>query len=214
MNAEDIRRWQRGWALCRGLPPATESDGALDVVLGIADRHTELVALSDADDVVASLASRAASAPRPTWLTVISNRPEPVAAVMRQHGLTVGPPDETFMATELFAGPAVETGFKVRVHPAHSVVRVELTDDDGAVVARGMAGLDGEDAVPHDVFTQPAYRGRGLGAAIMGRLTDEAVARGAKHGLLIASEDGKRLYTRLGWTALGTVVLGRRAAAV
>jgi hypothetical protein len=48
----------------------------------------------------------------------------------------------------------------------------------------------------------------------MGRLTDEAVARGAKQGLLIASEDGKRLYTRLGWTALGTVVLGRRAAAV
>lgn len=211
MNPDLIRRWQRGWAYCRGLPAAVETAQALPVVLGLADRHTELVALGDDDALVTELADQVVRASLPTWLTVMTSRPAPVMAVMRGRGLSVGQPEETFMTVDLT--PPVESSPRpsdVRVTATNSTVRVEIRDSYGAAMARGMVGLSGSDAVAHDVYTQPRYRGRGLARAVMGVLREEAVARGATFGLLVASEAGRRLYQHLGWKAQADVVVGRR----
>jgi predicted GNAT family acetyltransferase len=57
----------------------------------------------------------------------------------------------------------------------------------------------GTDAVADQIMTAPTHRRRGLGSALMGGLAQAAVAIGARTGLLIASADGQRLYSALGW---------------
>jgi hypothetical protein len=47
----------------------------------------------------------------------------------------------------------------------------------------------------------------------MGALAAEAVARGAHTGLLIASADGRHLYSALGWKHLADVVIAQPPAA-
>ena len=210
MDPDLILRWQLGWTRCRGLPAATESDNALHVVLGLTGRHTEMVALGDGDGLVADLSTKAAAASEPTWLTVMTTRPSEVAEVMRSRGLSAGPPEETFMTADLVGGRPVDPAVRVRVTPGDSTVRVEILDASGITMARGMIGLTGSDAVAHDVFTAPRHRGQGLARTVMGLLADEALARGAEFGLLVASEAGRRLYERLGWTARADVVVGRR----
>ena len=113
------------------------------------------------------------------------------------------------MTADLVGGRAVDPALRVRVKSADSTVRVEILDASGVTMARGMIGLAGSDAVAHDVFTAPRHRGQGLARTVMGLLADEALARGAEFGLLVASEPGRRLYERLGWTARADVVVGR-----
>ncbi|HET6987799.1 MAG TPA: GNAT family N-acetyltransferase, partial [Kribbella sp.] len=79
---------------------------------------------------------------------------------------------------------------------------------DGAVAARGMMAVVGDDAVMHDIQTDPAHRRRGLGSVVMGALSQRAVERGARTGLLMATTDGFHLYRKLGWLPEATIVTG------
>jgi GNAT superfamily N-acetyltransferase len=117
-------------------------------------------------------------------------------------------------------------------HPAHGQVRhsppagyrLELGQDgpllaarihaaDGALAASGFAaehaGEPGRAFVFDRIVTHPAHRRRGLASALMWALgsmrrSDQAIR------VLVATEDGRALYERLGWTVsspYSTVVL-------
>lgn len=60
-------------------------------------------------------------------------------------------------------------------------------------------GLAGRHAIFDQVVTSPAHRRLGLGRHAMAQLSQAAQARGAESGLLVATEDGRALYTSLGW---------------
>ena len=82
-----------------------------------------------------------------------------------------------------------------------------------AVVEQGLArayGLLvdlGEAALVEDVYTSPAARGRGLGAAVIHRLVWESRAGGHQDTVLATPARGhaRPLYERLGFTRLGAV---------
>jgi GNAT superfamily N-acetyltransferase len=82
-----------------------------------------------------------------------------------------------------------------------------------AVVEQGLArayGLLvdlGEAALIEDVYTSPAVRGRGLGAAVIHRLAFESRAGGHADTVLAtpAAGQARALYSRLGFTRLGVV---------
>jgi GNAT superfamily N-acetyltransferase len=81
-----------------------------------------------------------------------------------------------------------------------------VIDEEGNVAARGMAAIVGEDAVMHDIHTDPAHRRRGLGSVVMTLLSRRAMGRGATTGLLMATPDGGYLYTKLGWSTEATMI--------
>jgi GNAT superfamily N-acetyltransferase len=83
------------------------------------------------------------------------------------------------------------------------------TDGDGAgdLAASGTMGIYGLDATADRILTAPAHRRHGLGSAVMSALAETAVDAGARHGLLVASEAGQRLYTALGWHAAAHVLI-------
>jgi GNAT superfamily N-acetyltransferase len=67
---------------------------------------------------------------------------------------------------------------------------------DGAVVV-----AEGRHAIVLNVFTEPEWRRRGLGEILMRHVLEWARARRLDRLVLHASDDGRRLYERLGFVA-------------
>jgi GNAT superfamily N-acetyltransferase len=51
----------------------------------------------------------------------------------------------------------------------------------------------------NQIETHEAHRRRGLGSLIMHALRENAASHGVHHGVLVATADGRALYTTLGW---------------
>ncbi len=79
---------------------------------------------------------------------------------------------------------------------------------DGQLVARGRnLWLDARHSYVSRVYVAEAWRGQGLARALMARLLADDIARGARWSVLTASRMGERLYTRLGYRALGAILI-------
>ena len=66
----------------------------------------------------------------------------------------------------------------------------------------GGPGLElGPEAIVLNVYVEPEWRRRGVADALMRALLDELAARRIRRIVLHASEDGRRLYERLGFVA-------------
>jgi GNAT superfamily N-acetyltransferase len=206
-----IRRWQAGWGMARGLPPAEERDGALHVLFGRTGRYREIITLNADQDLeaVRGLAARVAVTPRADWLTVLTERPDEVAPVLEEEGLVLAGEPETFMVTDLRDHPwrAAPVPYTAVTSVEGELIEVVLTHHSGEQAARGFMAVRGSDAVAHNIETAPAHRRRGLAASVMSALTREARARGAVTGLLIASAQGRALYSALGWAPRATVLV-------
>ncbi|APU14904.1 MULTISPECIES: GNAT family N-acetyltransferase [Actinoalloteichus] len=212
--SELIRRWQIGWGIARELPPAEEARGGLHVRHGETDRHTEIIALhADEDlDSVRALAEETADSPHWDWLTVPTRHPEAVAAVLAAAGLAMDAGNETFMTVRLDETPddhPAPEPYTSTVAGTGSVLEATVRHPSRATAARGLMALTGRDAVAHAVETRPAHRRRGLASTVMTTLSREAAARGATTGLLVASPDGERLYSALGWSAQASVLIAK-----
>jgi GNAT superfamily N-acetyltransferase len=198
-----VRRWQRGWAAARGIP-TTEPDGdGLTAYVGRPERQWEIFALrADEDpDSLARLAARVAETPPTTWLTVATTQPLRALAVVEAAGLMPVDRPEWLMTTTLTDHPrgTLPDGYTPRFVREGDVISGTVLDGSDSPAARGTMAVVGTDAVADQIMTAPAHRRRGLGSALMGGLAQAAVALGARTGLLVASADGQRLYSSLGW---------------
>ena len=57
-----------------------------------------------------------------------------------------------------------------------------------------------------NMYTKPEYRGRGIATALIGKLTEEAIARGITRLWLSASNDGKPVYIKCGFEVVDWVM--------
>lgn len=188
-----IERWVHGWALARNAPaPVRVPHGhRLDVGLpGHRVRHV----LPDARRV--ARLSRALSAPD-SWLKVCGPREETVAALDPRWRVEEA---EYLMTVELSPVPVpVPAPYDARVsHRGAYYLARALTAEGGTAASGLMAPYEGT-AVFDQMVTEPEHRGYGLARALMNALGRTARARGVYTGLLVATEDGRGLYERLGW---------------
>ncbi|MEU6237169.1 GNAT family N-acetyltransferase [Kitasatospora sp. NPDC047058] len=216
IDSELIRRWLDGWTVARSLPGAEpvgpDGDG-LRSLCHQPGREVEVFALR-ADEEPASLARLAAAVaaePQPTWLTVPTLRPDAVEAAVGAAGLELVHRAEWLMTAELTGHPqhAPAAPYERVVRTEGRVTAVSLLDPSGAVAARGTVAVVGADAIADRIETDAAHRRRGLGRAVMSALAEAAVSQGARTGLLIASEEGRRLYSSLGWRHEADVLIAR-----
>ncbi|MEV4629017.1 GNAT family N-acetyltransferase [Micromonospora sp. NPDC049523] len=210
-----VRRWQAGWRLARGLAAAELTEDLLQVRFGLPHRHLEFVALraDEAPGPLARLAERVAEATEVNWLTVPTNEPERATEILRAAGLEVPAEPEWLMSVDLtrHPRPAPAPPYRREVRVDGAVIAVTITDGSGAeMAARGWAAFTGTDAVADRIETSAEHRRRGLGSAMMGSLTEAAMTQGATTGLLVASVDGQRLYSSLGWERRAYVLIGRK----
>lgn len=70
---------------------------------------------------------------------------------------------------------------------------------DGAIVGTGVGTLNGAVGWIGTIFVDPARRGQGLGRTITQSIIDRLQAGGARTLVLVATADGRRLYSKMGF---------------
>jgi GNAT superfamily N-acetyltransferase len=206
-----IVRWQRGWGVARGLPAADHVDGGLRVQCLQPGRDVEYVALDPA--ALDRLAAQVLREDAITWLTVPTGEPDRAAARLEAAGLLLLKRSELMMTVDLHAQPrrAPAPPYRIETVIVGSVITVTVRSEAGEAAASGAMGLTGADAIADRIETAAAHRRRGLGGAVMSALAQAAIDRGARRGTLIASADGRRLYTALGWQPAVDVLIATTA---
>jgi GNAT superfamily N-acetyltransferase len=193
-----VRRWLGGWRLCRGLDPVIEYDDAYAAVLRLPGRERELFARSDDAATVDRLVRELTA---DTWLTVTTQDGNGIARRLAAAGARPFEEQKTLMSIDLHEHAPATAEFESDGPLEYARVLI-----GGTVAAHGMAAIVGDDAVMHDIQTDPAYRRRGFGSIVMGALSRRALERGASTGLLMATTDGFHLYRKLGWLPEATMV--------
>lgn len=214
-----IRRWLDGWTVARSLPEAEPVEPVGDGLRSECDqpgREVEVFALraDEEPESLARLAAGVAAARQITWLTVPTLRPSTVEAVVGAAGLDLLHRSEWFMTTDLAEHPrhAPAAPYEREVRTEGPVTVVSIHSPSGEVAARGTIAVIGGDAIADRIETDAAHRRRGLGRAMMSALAEAAVSQDARTGLLIASEEGQRLYSSLGWHHEADVLIARGPA--
>ena len=75
------------------------------------------------------------------------------------------------------------------------------------VAASGRVFVVGHTAIFDKIVTSPTYQRRGLGSFIMKALAAQAFEHDVDSGLLLASLDGQKLYSHLGWRMVSHVLM-------
>jgi GNAT superfamily N-acetyltransferase len=186
MTQELAQAWVQGWATSRGATAHREGD-EWQVAVRAASRDDEYVLIEPSPAQI-DRTRRRVTGPR-VWLTILGAHDGGVA------GLEAESRVETLMDAPLHAGALPpDVTIEVIDDVAHATIML-----DGVVTARGQVALAGEVAVLDRIETHPEHRREGRGRLIVQALQAWAHQRGARHGVLLASPDGRALYSALGW---------------
>ncbi len=196
-----VQAWARGWALSRGVPAPHARGDHLRIDVGLPGHVTRYLLPHLDRDLLARLVSTQARSG--TWLKICASPTE--VTPLLPPGWRVHEP-EFLMGTVLVDRdiPQVE-GYRARIELALPLLRAEFIAAAGEVAASGQAAVDGAFAIFDQIVTADAHRRRGLGRAVMAALTRGARDRGARQGVLVATEAGAALYQALGWSMVSPV---------
>ncbi len=189
-----VATWVRGWALARGTsPPEAHADG-FRIEVGWPEQTRRYV-FSHLSDEIARLGAEI----RAPWVYLKACAPpEAVRAVLPAPWSVA---DATFLMTQAELDrptPLLPEGYRLAVDAAETGAVATVTAED-AVAAGGRVVTVGETAIFDSIVTEPAHQRRGLGAVVMAALGQAARDRGARRAVLVATQDGRRLYETLGW---------------
>jgi GNAT superfamily N-acetyltransferase len=120
---------------------------------------------------------------------------------------------EFLMSRALHVGPALPPeGHTLTLRLQGAATDADIHAAEGQLAAGGRMAQAGGFVVFDQIVTEPAHRRKGLGGLVMRALGNQAVNNAAHTGVLVATEDGRALYSRLGWTVLSEVTAAVLAA--
>ncbi|ATQ43508.1 GNAT family N-acetyltransferase [Caulobacter mirabilis] len=190
-----VAAWVAGWALSRGVPPPVAAYGGLRVDVGAPDQKARYVFAAPSPSV--ERASREILEPH--VFIKVAAPPEAVEPWLAE-GWILQPLGFLMTTDGLEAGGVgLPDGYRFEVDVTPGGHTVSALAEDGEVGANGRVLLAGTTAVFDQIITHPDHRRRGLGRAVMGRLGAVAAENGATKGSLVATPDGRALYSTLGW---------------
>lgn len=199
-DADLIQTWIQVWAHVRSVP-VHEVDGWPQVHLASVTRETELICLEPGVETCRDLFRLIAGDPR-AMLTIVGRDLDAYDRIELPAGVRLDRHDETLMTTDFepLQQSVPDAGF-TSGWDEYDHVATHWIEIDGRIAAEGSVGVLGAHATFDGVETLPQFRRRGLGRHVMANLTDHAIAAGARHGILAASREGRRLYESIGWEA-------------
>ena len=201
--------WVAGWAGCRGYRTSTE--GRFPAALRAdSSGEWEFFAADPSDAEFAELAARVAVAPARV-LTILSNDTARYTRLAEQHGLNVTSDSQTMMMVDMETQDAEDPwlpddDLELSTSETGGVHYAEVRSGE-TIAASGRLFVVGNTAVFDKIVTDPAFQRRGLGSFIMRALAAQAFGHDVLNGLLLASTDGQKLYSHLGWTTVSRVLM-------
>lgn len=201
--------WVAGWAGCRGYQTATE--GRFPAALRAdTSGEWEYFAADPTDQEFAALAAKTAEA-GPRVLTILTNDVPRYTELAARHGLNVTSDSQTMMIVDMETQDAEDPwlsddDLSLSTSTHHGVHYAEVRSGE-ALAASGRVFVVGDTAIFDKIITEPAFQRRGLGSFIMRALAAQAFEHDVQNGLLLASLDGQKLYSHLGWSTVSRVLM-------
>jgi GNAT superfamily N-acetyltransferase len=185
-----------GWTLTRNKASPVSQAYGCKIDLGLPD-HLERHVVVDYDAEILRELTSSLHTPG-TWLKVCAP-PEKVIPLLHEDWQVQAP--EYLMAVTLSDTPAAaHEGYRLSLSTSGAVTDAELRDMDGQLAAKGRLAHSEGVATFDQIVTEPAHQRKGLGRVIMAALGNLAIAREARVGVLVATEQGRALYQAIGWT--------------
>lgn len=162
----------------------------------------EMFAVEPSDQLVRDALGKMETDDTPRLFTIVStNLDQYVEPTSELHKVA---DDEVIMAMELTGLDSTKAvpsdpSFLVTMEPKNGFTVGTIWQGDAVAASGQMMVKDGV-AVFDRIVTKDAFQRKGLGSVLMMAFCVHAADNGAKYGGLIASEQGRYLYLRLGWT--------------
>ena len=201
--------WVAGWAGCRGYE--TRREGRFPAVLRAdTTREWEYFAHDPSDTEFAELAAKTAEAPA-RILTIFTNDVERYTSLAARHRLNLTSATQTMMIVDMETqdseDPWLPDDDLRWVPSAANGVHHAVVYAGDEIAASGQVFVADHTAVFDKIVTEAAFQRRGLGSVIMRALAAQAFDHDVDSGLLLASLDGQKLYSHLGWTTVCHVLM-------
>jgi GNAT superfamily N-acetyltransferase len=204
-----VEIWVAGWAGCRGYE--TRREGRFPAALR-ADTTSEweYFAHDPSDSEFAQLAARTAEVPARV-LTIFTNDVYRYTSLAQRHALNVTSASQTMMIVDMETQDAedpwlsdddLELAVSKTDGVHHAVVRA-----GDELAASGRVFVVDRTAIFDKIVTEPGFQRRGLGSFIMRALAAQTFEHEVDNGLLLASLDGQKLYSHLGWSTVCHVLM-------
>jgi GNAT superfamily N-acetyltransferase len=189
--------WVRGWVISRAAPAPAAVPGGWRVDVGL-HAHRVRYVLHDPDEQTLTWLGRHQNGPG-TWIKIAGDPTRLRAALPPEwkHADTGYLMTTTYQSASDTTPPSPYTA---RLQTSGDVVTAVILDPERQVAASGKLTTADMFGIVDQVETTPAHRRRGLGSVVMRMLASHAVRLGADTGVLVATDDGHRLYRALGWT--------------
>jgi hypothetical protein len=190
-----VESWATGWALPRGTPAPVPTAGAFRIDVGLPQPKARHIFPKCSADV----RCLAETIHDPDVFIKVCAPPEPVQSLLPSHWVfaTLG-----FMMTQRSPRDQETTlpaAYTLRLTSTPPILIAQVIDSNGLVAAKGRVALVGPFAIYDQIETGEHLRRRGLGSLVMHALRQSARDHGVDHGVLVATADGRELYTVLGW---------------
>jgi GNAT superfamily N-acetyltransferase len=224
-TAQLAEAWVQGWVLSRQTPAAIDHGTHLTIPVGVPGHMVRHVFPALNTDALQALARGECVAG--TWLKVVASREAvrpllpPNWEIHEREYLMLAPLGNTSPASRgnvALPLSLIPTG-DGRLRPAlgrsdapmvnfernGNVVAARLLGPNGDSAAHAKAALLGSTAVFDQVVTELHQRRKGYGSMLMSFLATECWFKGATVGVLVATEEGRLLYSALGWQVASEV---------
>lgn len=198
--AEVARAWAQGWVLSRDTPAAIDHGTHLTIPVGLPGHRIRHVLPTFSADVVEALTQ--GQAVNGTWLKVLASQETVRPLLPKNWGIHER---EYLMQTTLASTHPDSEAPKVSFERNGGVITATLLGPNGDAAARARAAVVGPAGVFDQVVTKPLHRRKGYGSILMRRLASECRQEGATVGILVATEEGRLLYSALGWEVASEV---------
>ncbi len=87
-----------------------------------------------------------------------------------------------------------------------------VAEAEGRLVGAVMGGFDGRRGMIYHLAVDPAFRGRGIGRALMAEVEQRLIAKGCLRAYLLVTKDNEEVmsfYRRLGWEPMPVIAMGK-----
>lgn len=193
-----LERWLTGWSLSRGMPLPVTEHGGLRVEVGMPLQLRRYVFL-DAGQALQACADRIHA---PHIYLKVPVDPAVLRAALPARWTVEAP-------GYLMRGPAAMSrkaelppGYVIEISAEHGAKLMQVLHASGELAASGRITLDDGTAVFDQIVTSESHRRQGLATVVMQGLDALAIQANVNERLLVATEEGQSLYTKLGWQLL------------
>lgn len=193
-----VERWLTGWSLSRGAPLPHSLDGGLVVEVGKPEQLRRHVFL-DAGQALQACADRIRD---PFIFLKAAVEPQVLRQALPARWHIESPGYLMLGPAQALNNVAMPQGYQTSFEKQHGAHVVKVIHDSGDLAASGRIVLHGQTAIFDQIETAETHRRRGLGSVVMQSLDSIAKQAGINERLLVATEDGRALYTRLGWSVI------------